>query len=191
MSKDTFLVIRGALHWAKLTGKARPYTGNPKYNKGPYWSVDITPDAKSMKALEEAGLTTGGSKGLGKMRKPKPDDKSGRKGLFMTFKVLEYKEWPAKADTEKNRPPKITDAANQPWNNGLLGNGTIADIKVKVVDYGDGMKGCYYQAARILDHVPYEANDFEPLSSDDEFFASDAPLENDIAEDDLDDDVPF
>lgn len=187
MSKETILTIRGKLHWAKLTGDARPYTGNPKYDKGPYWSVDITPDAKSRKLIAEAGISE-------KLREPK-GEKETRKETFITLKQLLKK-----ADGSNNKPPKIINIQNQPWGEALLGNETIADIKVKVKDYGSGSeKGVYLQAVRVLQHVPYEGGAaFEELSEDDEFFAaateglSEPDSEgNSSYSDQLDDEVPF
>lgn len=184
MAKDKTIVIRGRLDWAKILGAARPYTGNPKYDKGPYWSVDITPDADSLKVIEDAGITK-------KLREPKGNDT--RKDKFLSLKVLERK-----ANGEKNDPPKVVDIRNQPWGDALLGNGTIADVKIKVKDYGAGVeKGAYLQAVRILKHVPYEGGGFDELSEDDEFFAADETPKSGPgtaappADDDLDDDVPF
>lgn len=191
MAKGTILVIRGTVDWAKITGKARPHTGAPKYDKGPYWSVDITPDAKSRKLLKDNGLTA-------KLREPKEND--ARKDSFLSLKVLE-----SRADGEKNDPPRITDARGQVWDGRLIGNGSIVDIKVKAVDYGSASEaGLYFQAARVLDLVPYEGGDFAPLSEDDKYFAGeDEATGTDDSEvdtkgagkapasGDLDDDVPF
>lgn len=186
MAKDVFLVIRGSLDWAKLTGTARPHTGLPKYDKGPYWSTDVTPDAKSRALLKANGLDE-------KLRKAKGNDT--RKETFISLRVLENR-----ADGSKNDPPKITTVDDKPWTGGLLGNGTIADVKVKVKDYGSGSeKGVYLQAVRILKHVPYEREEFEALSEDDEFFAAGETetaatgdeTASTAADPDLDDDVPF
>lgn len=185
MAKDATIVIRGSVDWAKIVGKARPYTGNPKYDKGPYWSVDITPDKNSRALIKATGINE-------KLREPKEND--ARKESFISLKVLENR-----ADGSKNDPPKISDIRGQAWDNRLLGNGTVMDIKVKVKDYGSGSeKGVYYQAGRVLSLVPYEGGGFEALSEDDEYFA--AGEDNDVdttaasksaTADDLDDDVPF
>lgn len=189
MAKDLFLVIRGVLDYAKLTGSARPHTGHAKYDKGPSWSTDITPDKKSRKLLVDNGLEE-------KLKEPKASD-TKRVGTeeFITLRVLENR-----ADGTKNDPPTVKDVRGNLWTGGLLGNGTVADIKVKVKDYGAASeKGVYLQAVRILEHVPYESNDFAPLSEDDKYFATSeesaaepepesAPSKN---LDDLDDDVPF
>lgn len=184
MAKGDFIVIRGRLDWAKLTGPARPHTGLKKYDKGPFWSVDVTPDAKSRILMEKHGITD-------KLREPQGKDE--RVESFISLKVLENR-----SDGTKNEPPKIVNIRGEKWDGSLIGNGSIADVKVKVVDYGKGSdKGCYLQAVRVLELVPYEAKEFEDLDDDDEFFgredddvvAEDSKsTEND---DDLDDDVPF
>lgn len=192
MSKEKTLVIRGEIYWCKLVGAARPYTGNPRYDKGPYWAVDITPDGASRMKLEDAGLTTGGKSGMGKMREPK-GEKETRKETYLTLSINENK-----ADGSKNKPPVIKDAEGNDWDGREIGNGSVADVMIKVVDYGDGVKGVYYQKMRVLDLVEYEGKDFEPLSEDDEFFAKGrekakaSQPETDTDNDgDGDDDIPF
>ena len=46
-NKAIEFTIRGQIDWCKLLGKARPYTGDPRFDKGPSWSVEINPDEKS------------------------------------------------------------------------------------------------------------------------------------------------
>lgn len=182
MAKDVMIVLRGELYYAKVLGAARPHKGLPKYDKGPYWSVDLIPDAKSRALMEEHGLTE-------KLRDPKDNDPAGRKQNFLSLRVLENR-----TDGEKNRAPKVSDARGQAWEeNKLLGNGTVADVKVKVVDYGKGVqKGVYLQAIRVLDLVPYEIVEFEPLDEDDEFFAKPSEIEagNAPGLDDGEEDIP-
>lgn len=187
MNKDKVIIVRGVLHWAKIVGKARPYTGNPKFDKGPLWQVDITPDKPSLQKLKAAGI-------LDKLREPKDND--SRKEKYLSLSILENK-----ADGSKNNPPVIQDASGGDWPEGkLIGNGSVADIMIKVKDYGTTV-GAYYQKARILDLIPFGGNDFEPLSKEDEFFAKreakgsgeDAEISEDKAfsSDDLDEDIPF
>lgn len=184
---DTVIVIRGTLDWAKITGKARPYTGNPKYDKGPYWSLDITPDAKSRALIKANGISE-------KLRDPK-GEKDTRKESFISLKHLLKNQ----KTGEENAPPKVVDIQGNSWSGGLIGNGSVADVKVKIKDYGSGSeKGVYLQAVRILSHVPYESNDFDPVDEDDEFFAEGrkaaenvAPKPEDAELDDWFGDVPF
>lgn len=175
MTDSVTTVLRGELHWAKVVGPARPHTGEKRYDKGPYWSVDFTPDAKSLATMKKLGIDS-------KMRDPAKNKKDDRNEDYLPLRVLENR-----SNGEKNSPPNIYDIRGKEWDSGkLLGNGTVADIKVKVVDYGRGIeKGVYLQAIRVLKHVPYEGGGFEALSEDDEYFASD---NNDSVSDEWDDD---
>jgi hypothetical protein len=185
--------IRGTVDWCKLLGHARAYTGDPRFDKGPSWSVEINPDKKSRDLLKKYGLQE-------KLKKDKLEKRDGtptknpRPYDFVRLTVLEER-----ADGEKNKPPQIFDTYGTPWNKEVeLGNGTVADIIVRYVDYGT-TKGLYFKKMRVLKLVPFEGGgaDFEPLSEDDEFFAA---SEDDVAklpagmepelEDDLNDDIP-
>lgn len=190
MSKSVEFTIRGKIDWCKLLGSARPYTGDPRYDKGPAWSVEISPDDKSRELLKKYGLTDK----LKKDKKTRADGsptKNPRDYDFLRLTVLEKK-----ADGSKNTAPAIIDASGRNWGADEMGNGTIADILVRYVDYGQ-TKGLYYKKMRVLKLVPYEGGaDFEPLSEDDEFFGADedsADTPSGVADnpDDLDDDVPF
>jgi hypothetical protein len=181
---DKTIVIRGEVYWAKLTGDARPYTGNPKYDKGPSWSVDITPDANSRKKIAAAGISD-------KLREGK-GEKETRKETFLTLRQLLNRP-----DGKHNLPPKVKDASGRPWGDTEIGNGSIMDIMVRVRDYGD-TTGVYYVEGMVLRHVPYESTGLEPLSEDDEFFGGTQEVtpQGDSAgaapnADDLDEDIPF
>lgn len=194
-NKTVEFTIRGKLDWCKLLGKARPHTGDPKYDKGPAWSVEVNPDEKSRELLKKYGLTD-----KLKMDKKTKKDGSAAKNV-RDYDVLRLTCLENRADGEKNKPPVIFDASGRPWDNTTeMGNGTVADILVRYVDYGT-TKGLYYNKMRVLKLVPYAGgSDFEPLSEDDEFFATgsssdeadgvDTKGESPDA-DDLDDDIPF
>src|SRR5690606_474304 len=112
-----------------------------------------------------------------------------------------------KADGTPNRPIEVVDILGKPWpEDKLIGNGSVVDVKFAVVDYGPGKKhGVYPRKIRVLKHVPYETDGFEPLSEDDEYFAkaAEAALEAErkatsgdfqkefynLEADDLDDDI--
>lgn len=196
-NKSVEFVIRGTIDWCKLLGKARPYTGDPRYDKGPSWSVEINPDAKSREALNKHGLGEK-FKTDKKTKKDGTPTKNPRDYDFIRLTVLENK-----ADGEKNDPPVIVDAAGNAWDQSVeLGNGTVADILVRYVDYGT-TKGLYYKKMRVLDLKAYDRGaDFEPLSEDDEFFSKNVNSASGAIEDpdtkgavdnpdELDDDIPF
>jgi hypothetical protein len=191
-NKAIEFTIRGTIDWCKLLGKARPYTGDPRFDKGPSWSVEINPDEKSRALLAKHGL----NEKLKKDKLKKADGtptKNPRSYDFVRLTVLENK-----ADGTKNRAPEIIDASGRGWGDETeMGNGTVADILVRYVDYGT-TKGLYYKKMRVLKLIPYEGGggDFEPLSEDDEFFGGDSPVADTPAAaptnpDDLDDDTPF
>lgn len=189
-NKAVEFTIRGKVDWCKLLGKARPYTGDPRYDKGPSWSIEINPDEKSRALLKKHGL----EEKFKKDKKTKADGspaKNPRDYDFIRLTVLENR-----ADGTKNNPPEIIDASGRAWGDDEIGNETVADILVRYVDYGT-TKGLYYKKMRVLKHVPYEGgSDFEPLSEDDEYFAggADTPKsggESAAFDPDLDDDVPF
>lgn len=191
-NKAVEFVIRGSIDWCKLLGPARPYTGDPKFDKGPNWSVEINPDAKSRALLAKYGLDE-------KLKKDKLKKKDGtpaknpRSYDFIRLTILENRP-----DGEKNKAPKIKDASGRLWDNETeMGNGTMADILVRYVDYVT-TKGLYYKEMMVLRLVPYEGGEgLKPLSEDDEFFGGGLePVSADATESkafeaDLDDDVPF
>jgi hypothetical protein len=190
-NKAIEFTIRGKIDWCKLLGKARPYTGDPRFDKGPSWSVEINPDAKSRALLKKYGL----DEKLKKDKLKKADGtptKNPRSYDFLRLTILENR-----ADGEKNKPPQIFDASGRGWDDTTeMGNGTDADILVRYVDYGT-TKGLYYSKMRVLRHVPYEGGSagFEPLSEDDEFFASGETgtpsPDTSMDSGDDDDDIPF
>lgn len=185
MNKAVEFTIRGSIDWCKLLGPARPYTGDPKFDKGPSWSVEINPNEDSRKILAEHGLEE-----KFKMDKAKKKDgtptKNPRSYDFIRLTCLENKK-----DGGKNRNPEIKDASGAPWNPETeIGNGTIADILVRYVDYGT-TKGLYFKKMRVLKLVEYSGgSDFEPLSEDDEFFGQDMADTPDDANVDGLDDIP-
>lgn len=192
MTKSVEFTLRGKVDWCKLLGAARPYTGDPRYDKGPSWSIELNPDEASRKILAKHGLEEK-LKFDKKTKKDGSPTKNPRSYDVVRLTILEKK-----ADGSKNKAPEIIDSSGRAWDNETdLGNGTVVDILCRYVDYGQ-TKGLYYKKMRVLKLVPYEGgSDFEPLSEDDEFFGADleeagsgskgSPAPND----DLDDDVPF
>lgn len=193
MNKGTIHIIRGELNWAKVLGNPRLNTFTDERE----WSVDVTPDANSRKLLKKEKIDD-------KLREPKEGD--SRTESYMSFRQKEYREDKRTGERVANDPIPVEDVRGQPWpSNKLIGNGSIADVKFKKIDYGKGKPtGAYIMAIRVLEHVPYVVDQFEPLDEDDEYFASSsegaADPEEDLEElmdeipdsdEDLDDDVPF
>lgn len=184
----TVHVVRARLDWAKVLGEPR----FNRFSEEREWSVDATPLRSEDKALlKRLGVDK-------KLKEPREGDE--RKEKFLSFRQKEFRI-DKKTGEKKRQPIKIVDVAGKAWpeNGSLIGNGTIADVKFNVRDYGIGkQKGVYIQAIRVLDLVPYEAQEFAPLTEDDEYFASaaeDESWEKDTEEEaqseDLDDEIPF
>ena len=156
-----------------------------KFTGDKEWSIDVTPDADGLKLLKKLGVAD-------RLREPKEGDE--RTEGFMSFRHKELKKDGSPAD-----PLRVVNANNDKWGNDLIGNGTVVDAKFVCKDYGVGKKkGVYLRAIRVLEHVPYVAQDFAPLETDDEFFAADdSTPEADLTplpvgmEPELDDDVPM
>lgn len=178
--KSTTHVIRGTLHWAKVLGAPRLNT----YTEEKEWSVDLTPDEAGRAEIKRIGISS-------KLREPKAND--SRKDSFLSFRQRELKK-----DGSKNDPIKVTDVRGNPWDQStLIGNGTIADVKFRMRKYPGKPAGTYISAIRILKLVPYEVQEFAPISEDDEFFAEDefgpepqSEVKAAPSVDDLDDDFP-
>lgn len=185
MADREIAVIRGKLYWAKVIGDPVP-----NYNKDGYeWTFDV--------ALDEAGVKQAKS-----IKALNIKDKDDERGKFLTFKQKEVR-----ASGDKNDPIRIVDANGNRWGDEKLGNGTVADVKFEVRDYGKGKyPGIYPRAIRVLEHVKYESEEFAPLSEDDEFFSNAVEGEREYSmspdedkrfretftpnADDLDDDLP-
>lgn len=188
--------LRGKLHWAKVLGDPVP-----NYEKtGNEWVFDLALDSDGVKQMK--GLKVNG--------KPVKNinNRDDERGDYVTFRQKELKK-----SGDPNRPIKVMDAAGNDWPaDQKLGNGTVADVKFEVIDFGKGMyPGVYPRAIRVLEHVGYESQEFAPLSEDDKYFAKakDAekaykmsPAEDKAFketfmghtatdEDELNDDVPF
>lgn len=173
--------IRGKLFWPKVLGEPVD-----NYSKdGKEWVFDLALDAdgiKQAKVLKVLNIK----------------DKDDERGKFLTFKQ-KYREVGTNEDGSPRytKAPRVLDATGKEWDKDTkIGNGSVADVKFEIRNYGTGKyPGIYPRAIRVLDHVPYDGgNDFPELSSDDEFFrkptADEEGFGGHTATDDLDDDVP-
>lgn len=177
---------KGRLFWAKIVGdKAlhNNYEGTARE-----WSFEFEPEDPSF--LKKHGL-------LDRL-KDKEDAKNPDKGQFLVLRKPEFN-----SNDEKNDPIRIYDADNTEWDDRLIGNGTSADVKLRIVDWGKGKKkSIWVTAIRVTDLVPYESNEFGAMDG-----GSDEPKRSKSASakakaatskakqtedlDDLDDDIPF
>lgn len=172
MSKNVTVTLRGRLMYAKVLGD--PVLNYEK--DGKEWKFDLIPNNVKAVGKELAGYGIGDRL---RSKKTKAGDPIHDGEEFMSFRQKEFT-----STGKSNDPIEVVDILGKPWNdNTLIGNGSVADVRFAVVDYGPGKKqGVYPRKIRILEHIPYEGNKFEELSEDDEYFAKAAELAK--AEDD-------
>ena len=175
-NKNQLVTLRGKLSFAKLLGNPVP-----NYNKdGNEWKTDFQISKDSIKELKAYGV--------GDRVKTKDNYLDGQP--FLSFKHPALKK-----DGEANDPIPVVDIRGAPWNDKeLLGNGTDADIKFVIVDFGPGKKkGVYLRSVRILKLVPYAGGGgFDAVDEDDEFYnelLAQQGAENALEVDELNDDV--
>lgn len=187
--KSEIYTFRGKFHYAKVLGDPVP-----NYNKdGLEWKIDVEfIDQNTAKEFKKLGI--------GDRVKNKENYLDGAD--YASFKA-KYNE----KRSDEGRP-NVVDRRGKPWpQDELIGNETVGDIRIAVVDYGKGLKkGVYIRGIRVLDHVPYIRDVFEPLEEDDEYYspsddddwgdpeeAKEVDNKKRLKDDDedLDDDIPF
>lgn len=174
-NKNKTVYLRGKIYWAKIFGDPRP-----NYAKdGREWTFEFEPESEE--AVKNAGL-------MDKMK-----DKSEKKGYegrkpFMTLKRKEFK-----FNGDPQEHIRVVDAENQPWpENTLIGNESVVDVKINIVEYPGKNDGVYANAIRVLELVPYQSSDFEPIDKGDKYYRKPKEKAEDTFAKDfgLDDDVP-
>jgi hypothetical protein len=187
MSNKQNVVIRGKLSFCKLLD----HQLSLNYNKdGKEWKTDIQIDKDTVKELKGYGIAD--------RVKMKTEYLDG--APFLSFKQTEFR----KDGVTRNKSVPVVDVTGKPWpqdEDHELGNGTVADLRFEVIDFGPGKKkGVYIRGVRVLDHVKYERQAFAPLSEDDEYFRAAVEKEDEIkefqkdfglSEDALDDEIPL
>jgi len=157
--KRETVYLQGKVYWAKVLGTPRM-----NYEEtGREWTFEFEPDEQSIATLAERGLAD-----RCKDRRIKQDG-TPRKGYENRAPFMYMSRDEFDSNGRPNDPIRIVNAANQPWNDKTyLGNETLVDLKVNIVDYGKGKHaGIYPQAIRVLELVPYVSEEFAPLDEDD------------------------
>lgn len=172
--ESVFITVRGKLNYAKILGNPVPnYEGD-----GKEWKLDILPldEAKVRAAFKREGVS--------ERIKQKEEYMDGAPYISLRQREM------TKAGA-KNESPRVEDVTGAIWpQDKLLGNGTIADVKIRIADYGKGLKkGMYISGVRILEHVPYVRPLFDELDEDDPYYqkANAAKLNSDADEEQVDD----
>lgn len=144
---------------------------SPKYPEdGKSWTIDLVLSDDGVREAQALGLNDK----LSTNRK-KPRDVNGQP--FLTFKQREFQK-----DGKKNDPIEVKDIAGRLWDqNKLIGNGSVVDVRFNLVETVGRDPGIYPKGIRVLEHVPYEGKDFDPVSEDDPYYAA-AKAASEVAE---------
>lgn len=162
--------MSGTVYWAKVTGEPRL-----NYNKdGREWTFEFEPEEKYLDVLKKHGLTD--------RIKNKYEDR----GPYLTLRKSELSR-----DGSPNIPIRLYNKDNEEWPaDTLIGNGSKADVKLDIRDYGPGKKkGVYPAALRITELVPYVSSEFGGMDQ-----GSDTPApkpKKAPSLEPLDDELPF
>jgi hypothetical protein len=182
MTDSVTVYAKGRLFWPKIVGEKALHQNYER--TGREWSYEFEPEDTSF--LKEERL-------LDRL-KDKEDSKNPDKGPYLNLRKPEFSR-----DGEKNECIRIYNENDEAWGDTLIGNGTTADVKLRIVDYGKGKKkGIYTTAIRITGLVPYSSNEFAGMDGGDTpKKPSKATGKSGAAKsaadimDDLDDDIPF
>lgn len=214
MAKNTIVFAEGTLYWFKGLNKGQAvqnYDGD-----GYEWTFELEPEdtgfLKEHKLLDRLKDPMDYANKLKKMIKSEDDPKAireleeklekaeqnaeGRDDYLIIRKPTQTK------DGDETDPFRVYDEDNEPWDTDtLIGNGSKAVCKLKIVDWGPGKKqSIYCLAIRVTDHVPYETDEFAEYDKKDDTpkakpkkgRAKKADPKGKSEElDELDDDIPF
>ena len=134
------IMLTGKVYWASVV--------EPNTTYEPAWQVDMCiEDAETKAKLESIGLPI----------KNKGDDR----GDFFSAKRKVKKK-----DGSDRDAPRVIDAKRNPWDNRLIGNGTVAKIKVQPYDWdyaGKSGVSSDFMGMQVIDLVTYgdPSNDFQ------------------------------
>jgi hypothetical protein len=173
--------ISGKIYWAKVTGEPRPNYGGDARE----WTFEFEPNEDGVKVLKQHKLTD------------RLKDKENPDRKVLVLRKTEFNK-----DGNPNPPIRLYDAEDSEWDKTkLIGNGSDGDVKLDIRDYGVGKKkGMYPVALRITELVQYQSSEFGGMDKGDagaKAPAKKAPVKDDfkkdfgLAEEDLDDEVPF
>ncbi len=165
------LVFRGRLQYARVLGD--PVLNYAK--DGQEWKFDFIPNDQegAAKELKDVGVRD-------RLRSLKDSDDNPR---YDGLEYMSFKQNATKRDGTPNVPIRVEDMFGNPWpEDVLLGNDTVADVKFVVIDNGKGkFHGVYPRSIRVLDLVPYQSKEFQPIDENDPYFKKAQEVANEVA----------
>jgi|TARA_R110000744_G_scaffold320452_1_gene426602 hypothetical protein len=131
-TKYDSILIKGKVYWASVV--------EPNTTYEPAWQVDVCiEDDDTREKLESIGLTI----------KNKGDDR----GDFFSAKRKTTKK-----DGSNRDAPRVIDSKRNPWDRRLIGNGSVAKIKIQPYDWdyaGKSGVSSDFMAMQVIDLVEY------------------------------------
>lgn len=173
-NKPSTLVFRGQLQYARVLGD--PVLNYAK--DGQEWKFDFIPNDPA--GAEKELAATKANKVTDRLRSLTDSEGNPR---YDGAKYMSFKQAAERRDGTPNNPIRVEDAYGNPWpEDVLLGNGTVADVKFVVIDNGPGkFPGVYPRSIRVLELIPYQSKEFDPIDENDPYFAKAAEAAREIA----------
>ena len=164
MADVKVLTVRGKVSFAKVLNDQLSLN----YSKdGKEWKFDILLDEDTVKEFKKLKIGD-------KIRKGEPYEKDGvEKPAYLGGRpFLTLRQSETKRDGNFNKPIEITDILGKAWDQTKeLGNDTVVDAKIAIIDNGPGKKkGMYPRSIRVLEHVPYERKVFDDIDPSDPYY---------------------
>ena len=166
-------VVVGKSYYAKVLGDPPP-AYDPTETE---WSIDVTVDAEARKNLEELGLDH-------KIQSPTHNMRGEERGKphESGSEFIKFSRRGEKQDGTPAKPIRIIDKQKNPWpEDKLIGNGSKVAVSFAVNEgeyRGKPWKKPGILGIMVLDHVPYEKDEFDAFveSGVDDF--DDAPFDD-------------
>ena len=169
MAKNSIVFVKGTLYWPKIVGRralVANYDGD-----GKEWTFELEPEdtgfLKEHRLLDRLKDPLAYSERL-EERGERVKADAAREAAEGRGDYLLIRKPELNRDGEENEPFRIYDDENEPWGETrLIGNGTKADVKLKIIDWGVGKKkSIYCMAIRIRDLVSYDSDEFAAMDSE-------------------------
>jgi len=158
MKNQQTVYATGKLYWAKIVGQDALVDNYEK--TGREWTFEFQPDdtsflkeARLLDRLKDPLAYAGRLEQRGEVEKAQKarEMAEGRTDYLLIKKAELNKEGKA------NKPFKIIDSDNKEWDDRKIGNGSTADVKLSIIDWGPGKKkSIWCSAIRVQDLIPYE-----------------------------------
>jgi hypothetical protein len=130
-TNNKYTIISGKAHWASLI--------TPNTTFEPCWSLDVSLDETNKKKAAADGLVI--------------KNKNDNRGDFVTIKRKVTKR-----DGSPRQAPEVIDAAKNPWNGDLIGNGSVVNVKYQPYEYtvrGKKGRSADLVKVQVVELVPY------------------------------------